>query len=153
MMNYLNPICSRIDGCEDADDIYFTNAHKCPKLSGKGVDFDSDLDFEPLNHCTGYLANEIRGVEPEVVVGLSNPTTRALGDCQSVEFDDPKKVTEYVEDWVSRNKRAYGSDPAVVAGIHPSKSHLNIKREWRGNTSPRVWYFDELAKSVNAVLT
>jgi uracil-DNA glycosylase len=155
MEDYLNPICRRIDGCEDADDIYFTNAHKCPKLSGKGVNFDPDLDFEPLDHCTGYLDNEIKAVEPEVVVGLSAPTTRALGACQSVEFDDPKKVTEYVEDWVSSNKRAYGSDPAVVAGVHPSlgKLHLHLEREWYGNTDHDVWYFEELAKSVNTVLT
>lgn len=150
---YLNPITERIDGCDNADDIYFTNAHKCPKQSGKRSGF-TEKDKAAVEECGRYLEGEIDAVDPTVVVALSRQAIKAIGRCSSVDFDGSLTPTKYVENWMN-GSRFYGNNPAVVGGIHPSpeKLHLNLKSGWYGDENVRSWYFDEVAKCVNSALS
>jgi uracil-DNA glycosylase len=153
MEQYLNPIAERIRGCTCADDVYFTNAHKCPKVSGKGSGF-SEEDRKALNQCREYISTEIKAVNPDAVVALSNEAINAVGQCSIIEFDGSKGSTEYVEDWVGNGKRFYGSNPAVVAGVHPSPNflHLHLDNEWYEEEDHKTWYFDQLSESINSAI-
>jgi uracil-DNA glycosylase len=150
---YMNQIIEQVDGHDDFDDIYFTNAHKCPPYADDGLSEGLEKDLESLKKCQNYLSDEIAAVSPNVVVALSNHSIGAVGNSMpnDHEFDGLEYkskysgATEYVEEWIQNGKRFYGTDPAVVAGIHPSYWWLNTPSEMGD-------YTGELAKSINAAL-
>jgi uracil-DNA glycosylase len=151
MEKYLNPICSRIDGCEDADDIYFTNAHKCPKLSGKGS-FEK-RDDDALKECRDYITDEIAAVNPQVILALSKQAMNTVGRSSEVEFEGSKRVTDYVREW-EHGARFYGNKPSVVAGFHPSPTYLNQNLGKAGyDNKDKEWYYEQVAISVNVALS
>jgi len=154
-MGYLNPIANNIDGLTDADDLYFTNALKCPTYSDEGFNDPDSRDEDALKQCKPYLGEEIEAVQPEVVVALSKEAIKAIADLSITEFTGENGPKGYVEEWITQNKRYYGSDPAVVAGVHPASSflHLNLKKEWYGDEKHTEWYYNELGKSVNTALS
>ena len=170
MEDYLNPIVRQITGHGDADDVYFTNAHKCPTYADDGLSEGFERDLRSLEHCQSYLEDEIEAVNPEVVVALSNESIAAVGEVMTKhEFNASKGsgrytgATRYVEEWIRDKKRFYGLDPAVVAGVHPAKPnsgasisrHTNIELNQFGDTDTN-WsesYYQELALSIDSALS
>jgi hypothetical protein len=169
MTDYMNPIVRQIDGHESSDGVYFTNAHKCPPYADD-LHEEWDVDIESLENCRYYLRDEIESVNPKVVVSLSNHSIGAVGyvmpnehEFNGLEYGSEKYdgASKYVEDWIRNEKRFYGSDPAVVAGIHPTipncagtVSGLDIRKEEFGSSGN--WYnryHEELAKSINTALS
>lgn len=154
LMKYLNPIVTEFEGKDhrNADDIYFTNAHKCPTVSENSF---KKIDRKSRKQCQKFLPLEIEFVDPDVVVALSNQAIKAIGSVPFIDFNGDKGATEYVEEWVTEEKRTYGKNPAVVAGVHPSpdKLHLHLKKDWYENNDHNVWYGQQLAKSVNEGLS
>jgi len=154
MMDYLNPIVDAFEGEDhtNADDIYFTNAHKCPTIS---EDPFKQKDRKSRKQCQKFLPLEIEFVDPDVVIALSNQAIKAVGSVPFIGFDGNKGATEYVREWTVKGKRTYGKDPAVVAGVHPStgKLHLHLEKDWYGDNDHNKWYRQQLARSVKEGLS
>lgn len=154
IIKYLNTAVNEFEGEDhnNADDIYFTNAHKCPTIS---KDPFKKIDRKSRKQCQKFLPLEIEFVDPDVVIALSNQAIKAVGSVPFIEFDGDKGATEYVQEWIVKEKRTYGKGPAVVAGVHPSRKrlHLHLKKDWYGNANHNVWYRQQIVKSVNEGLS
>jgi len=151
---YIDGIASRIDGLANGYDLYLTNVHKCPK--------QGEIDFNPKDTekvCRKYIKEEISYIEPKVIIALSRESINTIGACPDVNFSGDKGPTQYVNKWIFENKRYYGEDPSVVAGIHPSgrflKSNLRQAKVAGkiGEQKENVWYYDQVSRCVNQALS
>lgn len=97
------------------DDIWLADAVKCPVENDRAGDVDT---AEAFDHCATYLRQEIKEVDPSVVVTMgNNPAEQLLDGIFDVGIGSVKAGTEDCG-------TTYDTDPAVVISPHWSNGWL-----------------------------
>jgi len=106
------------------NDVYFTNVCKFATPDGDDLDAFSEIKKQSAEH----FINEIKEVDPDLVIGLGNLIEEVLDavDTNAITYEDTdapdNQITDLhghawsVSDW---------SDAILVAGVHPGRWWLN----------------------------
>lgn len=91
------------------DDIWLADAVKCPVNNDLAGDIDSD---EVFDHCSAYLRDEIRYVNPRMIVTMGNdPAKQVLGGLYDMDVSRIKAGTVDCG-------RIFDTNPPVVVSPH-----------------------------------
>ena len=142
------------------EDVYYTNAMKCPKYSDE-ITWDISnapdcLNQQGRNRCRSYLEYEIDElVDPEVIVAFGNhaksAAISAVGGADCAE--ESKKLKNLLNQQATFPTLSWGTQRTVIPSYHWSKLHLQLQWiNWLsgGNTGD---YWDELGKVITTALS
>jgi uracil-DNA glycosylase len=162
------------------NDIYYTNALKCPK-------FDNNLDLEPpaddrnknaLEYCLSYLEFELKTlVEPDLVIAMGKSAIAATFAIYDVDIGREhanvavsRRETTYgvpstlIDLYETTNTEdgshpefvypAFGDAPVIIPSYHFSMLNSNYYRPWFTSTPHNQHeYCLPMVKRIRAVLT
>lgn len=103
----------------DADNLYFTNAVKCFPSDGEGS--NREPTSEELANCFTHLEDELRTVDPDVVVTTGKHATKTILDHEGVTLDG---FVDSVLEPVTCNLL----DTTIVPILHPSYQDVWLSR-------------------------
>jgi len=119
---YTNDVTGRPTVGYSLEDVYFTNALKCSRLSEEVQDVDKpeERNKEARKRCRTYLQEEIELVAPEVIVTFGanawTDTVRTLNMENTVEHLTYLNRNINIDDKFGFG--AFGSDPIVIPSYH-----------------------------------